>query len=121
MGIHPGKMRSDKMKNHSLQYPIYITKLRDLKPGDLLTFFGNPQYPVNRSQRDDTWYHSEYGHSAIVGEVYDDKIVIYDGGRFFIGTNNFKRVIKRPQNDSEEYSKIFDYIDWAAERYIELK
>ena len=94
----------------------YITRLRDLKPGDVMYFF---DAPVGDKTNRSTW--GKGRHNVLIGEVYDDKIVIYDGGRNFQVTKNFKREIKRPQNDSEEYESIFGFGGWAAERFGNLK
>ena len=63
-----------------------ITRLKDLKVGDGI-------YYLNRS------IHA--AHNAIIGEVYDDHIVIYDGA-FMIesSTQNYKRNLYFPKVDS---------------------
>lgn len=94
----------------------YITKLRDLRPGDVMYFFDQP---VGNKQIRSTWGTGR--HNVLIGEVYDDKIVIYDGGSHYQTTRNFKREIRRPQNDSEEYESIFGYGGWAAERFGNLE
>ncbi len=88
-------------------------RLQDLRPGDLLRFFDSPQSNTDHAR-----------HVAIVGEVYDDRIVIYDGGSHFQTTRNYKRVINRPTNSSEDNSVIkneFGFGGWKAERFAILE
>ena len=95
-----------------------ITRFTDLRPGDLMHFFDHPVDKSNRS----SWGWGR--HVAIVGEVYKDKIVIYDGGSHFQTTRNFKRTIKMVYSEAEEYAEIkkeFGYDYWASERFKELK
>ena len=86
-----------------------IDKLRDLRPGDVLRFFrqSTSQQVAN--------------HVAIVGEVYDDRIVIYDAGRYFQNNKSFKRVIHRPQNDAEENVSVLDFPYWLGYRFTDFK
>ena len=86
-----------------------IDKLRDLRPGDGLRFFrqSTSQQVAN--------------HVAIVGEVYDDRIVIYDAGRYFQNNKSFKRVIHRPQNDAEENVSVLDFPYWLGYRFADFK
>ena len=63
-----------------------ITNLKDLQVGDVVHFYrpgGNPSTG------------SGWRHVAIVGEVYKDYVVMYDGGRDAVGSGNFKRYTKR--------------------------
>ena len=95
-----------------------VTRFRDLRPGDLFHIF---DHPVDRGNRG-SW--GQGVHVAIVGEVYDDRIVIYDGGRYFQTTRNFKRTIKMVDTEAEEYAEIrreFGHDYWASERFKELK
>jgi len=95
-----------------------ITRFKDLRPGDIFHIF---DHPVNRSVRS-SW--GQGVHVAIVGEVYDDRIVIYDGGRYFQTTKNFKRTIKMVDTEAEEYAEIrkeFGHDYWASERFGDLK
>ena len=54
-----------------------------LQVGDLIHFFRN---------------NGDWSHVAIVGEVYSDYVVIYDGGSRFVTTKYFKKKIKRGGN-----------------------
>ena len=56
-----------------------ITNTAQLQVGDMLHYF-----------RDGDWK-----HVAVVGEVYNDYIVIYDGGGRFISSKQYKKKIKR--------------------------
>ena len=99
----------------------YIPKLRDLQPGDKINFFDHPitnKTPANISERGQAWQKGT--HVAMVGEVYDDKIVIYDGGSYYMRNRDYKRTIKRPKNDAEEYESVLGYNGWSAERFITL-
>lgn len=96
----------------------FITRLQDLRPGDLMHFF---DHYVDRSNRS-TW--GQGRHVVVVGEVYDDRIVLYDGGSHFQTTRNFKRTIKRVTTPNEEYNEIrreFGFSEWSAERFKTLK
>ncbi|MBR4262140.1 MAG: hypothetical protein IKQ35_02105 [Bacilli bacterium] len=95
-----------------------VTKFSDLRPGDLFHFFA---HPVNKADRS-SWGQGE--HVTIVGEVYDDKIVLYDGGSYFQTTRNFKREMKMVYTEAEEYKEVkdeFGYDYWAAERFADLQ
>ena len=97
----------------------YITRFRDLRPGDIMYFFDEPV--GNKADRS-TWGRGR--HNVLVGEVYDDKIVIYDGGSHFQTTRNMKRVMKMVNTESEEYAEVrkeFGFGGWAAERFKELQ
>ena len=72
------------------------TRLKDLKVGDCIYFF---DHRVNKSSE------AEWGigrHNAIVGEVYSNKIVIYDAGSYYPNHKNYKRTIWLPKTYSEE-------------------
>ena len=69
-----------------------IRRLKDLRVGDILAFFGNPN-----AVSDDT-----ANHLAQVGEVYSDRVVVYDGASNFQVHKNYKHVVKIPKEDTEE-------------------
>ena len=76
--------------------------------------------PVGNKAVRSTWGRGR--HNVLIGEVYEDKIVIYDGGRHFQTTRNFKREIGRPSTEAEEYAEVkkeFGFGGWAAERFNE--
>ena len=62
-----------------------ITKVNKLRVGDIVHFFHG----------DGTWY-----HVALVGEVYKDYVVLYDGGSRFIESGNYKKLTKRTNGRS---------------------
>ena len=95
----------------------YITRLQDLRPGDIMYFFDEP---VGNKAIRSTWGRGR--HNVLIGEVYEDKIVIYDAGRHFQTTRNLKREIGRPSTEAEEYAEVkkeFGFGGWAAERFNE--
>ena len=97
----------------------FVTRFRDLRPGDIMYFFDEPV--GNKADRS-TWGRGR--HNVLVGEVYDDKIVIYDGGSHFQTTRNMKRVMKMVDTEAEEYAEVrkeFGFGGWASERFKELK
>ena len=66
-----------------------ITSLQNAQVGDLIHFFkamGNKNDPSSWVG----WY-----HVAFVGEVYDDKVVFYDGGSYFTSNRNYKWEAKK--------------------------
>jgi hypothetical protein len=70
-----------------------ITKVNELQVGDIIHFFGS----------DGGWH-----HVAMVGEVYKDYVIIYDGGSRYIRSGNYKKKTKRTNS-----SKLTD--DYAGE------
>lgn len=49
----------------------------------------------------DTW-RPDINHVAVIGEVYDDRIVIYDGSYMVENYKDFKVTIKLPKENSIE-------------------
>ena len=97
----------------------FVTRFKDLRPGDIMYFFDEP---VGNKAVRSTWGRGR--HNVLVGEVYDDKIVIYDGGSHFQTTRNMKRVMKMVETEAEEYAEVrreFGFGGWAAERFKELQ
>ena len=86
------------------------TRLKDLKVGDVIGF----------------WNSNSGGHVAVVGETYDDRVVIYDGS-YMVSSLNYKRVLYFPKNDSidgdrdviKNEFKVFDH--WGTRRYYNFK
>ena len=97
-----------KMENYVLQK---FTRLKDVKVGDVLCM----------------WNSSGGEHVVIIGEVYNDHIVIYDAGAHYPTTRNFKRPIYFSKNDSvdgdrEVLKKEFKYYDsWGTRRHYDFK
>lgn len=101
-------------KNTAIAYP---TRFQDLRPGDIIHFFDSPRDKTNRG----SWGQGQ--HVALIGEVYKDKIIVYDGGRHYQTTRNYKREIKMVFTDSEEYAEIkrvFGFDGWTSERFADL-
>lgn len=65
-----------------------IKSINDLKVGDIVHFFNN--YANKDTATGSGWYHVAY-----IGEVYDDKVVGYDGGSYFTNNRNFKWEAKK--------------------------
>ena len=84
-----------------------LTRLKDLKVGDVVGF-----------------WHSQNagGHVAVVGETYDDRVVIYDVS-YMISSLDYKRILYFPEDDSvngdrEVIKKEFKIFDtWGSRRY----
>ena len=102
----------------------FITRFKDLRPGDVVYL---KDHKFTKSGRDDSWYYPKghSGHNVIVGEVYSDRIVIYDGGSYFQIHKDFKRTLKIPATEEEEYQEIErefpGFKGWAAVRAINFK
>ena len=103
----------------------FITRFKDLRPGDVVYL---KDHRFNKSGRDDTTWRYPVGHSGhnvIVGEVYNDRIVIYDAGSYFQIHKSFKRTLKIPATEEEEYQEIErefpGFKGWAAVRAINFK
>ena len=94
--------------------PILKTRsINDLRPGDLIRFFDTPESSTDHAK-----------HVALIGEVYDDRIVVYDGGSYFQTNRDFKRTVMKPTNGEDDNSVIkreFGFGGWQAERFLELK
>ncbi len=85
------------------QYPVRgpkYTKWTQLKVGDVLQFY----------QPNGNW-----AHTAVVGEVYSDYLIIYDGGSRFMMNRNYKMKVPR-RNDSTLRSPYDCYGRWYAFR-----
>lgn len=85
-----------------------IKRLRDLRPGDEIGFWGNGG-----------------GHVVMVGEVYSDHVTFYDGGSFMQGHLDYKRNVYFPDVDSEAAdSKAmydeFKFPNWIGRRYYDF-
>ena len=97
----------------------FVTSFKDLRPGDVMYFFDSP---VGDKSNRSTWGRGR--HNVLIGEVYDDRIVIYDGGSHFQTTRNYKRVLKMVNSEAEEYAEVkreFGFGGWAAERFGNLE
>lgn len=87
------------------------SRLKDLRPGDLIRFFNHKVTDEASTRQAD--------HVAIIGEVSKNQVIIYDGGGYFINNRNYKRPVAIP--DSGDARSILEYTDWVAERYRNLK
>ena len=75
-----------------------ITKVTDLQVGDVMAFFSG----------------GSWKHTSIVGEVYKDYVVTYDGGSP-IGKGTFKKIHPRKNT-----SKFSGYSDWYGIRVNQI-
>ena len=112
--------RNSMVKNNTVKY---ITRFKDLKVGDKFNLFDNPvkKNPANSTERWSIWTNGR--HVAMVGEVYKDRIVIYDGGSYYMNNRKFKRTLKIPDTEAGEYAEVrreFGHGGWSAERFIDL-
>ncbi len=90
------------------------TSLRKLKVGDALFFY------------DLTGEGKKWRHTALVGEVYDDKIVCYDAGSRYTRSRNYKYTIEIPNDTSPSaeltaIKKHYAYDGWIAKRYYNFE
>ena len=76
-----------------LKHGKKITKMTDLQVGDIMAFYRG----------------GKWRHTSIVGEVYKDYVVTYDGGGT-IKKGNFKKYVKRVNG------KFANYSEWYAIR-----
>lgn len=92
----------------------FFRHLKDLQIGDLVQFFGDPVKTDNCND----WKH--WHHVAIVGEIINGKIILYDSGGRFITTGNYKHELKVDKNNKPigDYSS---YKGWVAIRDFTLK
>ncbi len=79
-----------------------ITKVSDLQVGDIVHYFG------------DGWR-----HVALVGEVYSDYVILYDGGGRFVSTKQYRKKVPRYGSmlNGTTYSS-YDY--WFAVRLWDI-
>ena len=79
----------------------HITNTRDLHVGDMVHFFNG-----------------SWKHVAVVGEVYSDYVVLYDGGGRFIETKQYKQKVKRGGYSAMISGSTYsNYGSWHATRY----
>lgn len=88
-----------------------ITDVTQTKVGDLIHFFNTPINKLNKN----TW--NGWYHVAYVGEVYDDKVVVYDGGSYFTTNRNFKWEFKK----SNQTKVIHGSSNWVICRSIDIE
>ena len=88
-----------------------ITKISKLRVGDLITF-----------------HKGDIGHTALVGEVYKNKVVLYDGGSRFQKKRKYKFVIERRndgifkgEGDFGFYSSWFGWRPWDIDQSVTMK
>ena len=82
-------------------------RLRDLKVGDCI-------------------YFGKQTHNAIIGEVYDDHLVIYDGGSYYTTHKNYKREVYFLVEDSKKaddaaIKKAIGYSGWVVRRWYDFQ
>ena len=80
----------------------FFHDLKDLQVGDLVNFFSEPAAGDN-PDRWKTWH-----HVAIVGEIINGRVILYDSGGRFITTGVYKHELKvdsknRPVGDYSSY------------------
>ena len=92
----------------------FFRNQNDLKIGDLVQFFGSEVKTDNCND----W--KNWHHVAIVGDIVDGKIIMFDSGGRFITTGKYKHEFKVDKNNKPigDYSS---YKGWVAIRSITLK
>ena len=109
-GLHTDKHLSLSRK-HYKKNNGKITKWSELEVGDVIHFF------VGGGWR----------HVALVGEVYSDYVVIYDGGSKFTSHRNYKFAVKRKNSKSlngtpySGYSSWWGFRPWSIDQSVTLK
>ncbi len=109
--------------NRKKQLPK-VSRLKDLKVGDCM-FFGDGG-PKWDKYNEKTWYHAERAHNVVIGEVYPDHVVIYDGGSFYPSHKNYKRELYFPKEDTEAaddaaVKEVFGYSYWGIRRWYNFE
>ena len=94
-----------------------VTRLCDVKVGDVIHFFRNSVDPKNPS----TW--SGWGHVAYIGEVNGKKhkVTVYDGGSRFMMGRNFKWTFKIDPEKDEWPKTLGGFKGYGIVRVKELK
>lgn len=87
-----------------------IRRKLDLKPGDIVHFFRNKCEGTNPNK----W--SGWGHVAVVGEVTDNTIIMYDAGSYCIRKGIHKREVNRKVGNVVESG----WKDWVGVRLYNL-
>lgn len=87
----------------------FITKQEHLQIGDLVQFFRSRI----TSDNPDDW--EGWGHVAVVGEIINGKIILFDSGGRFITTGNY-RVPFNVDKDNKPLGKYSNYSGWIATR-----
>lgn len=90
-----------------------VIDLKDAQVGDTIHFFHDS---INKNSSPYSWGNSWY-HVAFVGEVYDDRVVFYDGGSYSITNSNFKWEVKK--TDTKLHGAEFN--NWAICRDANLQ
>lgn len=113
-GLEGGKKQFNSCANWKSQINTYKGKIirnkKDLKPGDIVHFFRNKCTGTNPNK----W--SGWGHVAIVGEVTDNNIVMYDAGSYCISKGIHKRQVARNVGNVVESG----WTDWVGVRLFNL-
>ena len=109
--------------NRTNQLPK-VSRLKELKVGDCL-FFGNSPTKWNKFD-ESNWYNAYGAHNVVIGEVYDDHVVIYDAGSYYPSNQNYKRELYFPKEDTEEaddaeVKKVFGYSSWGIRRWYDFE
>ncbi len=101
----------DKLK----KYGKVITRLCDLKVGDILHFYSTPIDHTNIA----TWNSSEWKHVAFIGEIDGETgtITAYDGGSYLTRNRNHKWTFS---GKGEWPTTLHGYAGWGAIRVKEL-
>ena len=100
-----------------------VTRLRDLKVGDCIYFGSGAKW---NKLDEGTWKTPSGAHNVIVGEVYDNRVVFYDGGSYYPSHRNYKREVRFPSDNSEaaEDNAIlseFHYDSWGVRRWYNFE
>lgn len=109
---------SSSYKSHIISRKFkFYHNLSDLQVGDLVHFFSNPA--KGNDPRDwKTWH-----HVAIVGEIINGKVVMYDGGGRFVTTGNYKHELTVDKNNIPygDYGNYKGYIGIRVFNLINAK
>ena len=89
-----------------------VKYISDLRVGDLVYFSNDGGHG--------------YHHVALVGEVYKDYVIIYDGGSRWIRSGMFKKKLKRKKTNipNEDYSTdnmLVGYRPWTIDQSVTLE
>ena len=81
-----------------------ISNTRDLQVGDMVHYYSG----------------GRWRHVAMVGEVYSDYVILYDGGGRYIETKQFKKKVKRGGYGEMLNGTVYGYDRWVAVRHWKI-
>ena len=86
-----------------------ITNVSNLRVGDIVHYFGGG---------------GNWNHITIVGEVYKDYVVMYDGGGRFVNSGSYKKITRRTnghQMTNDYGSEWWAFRPWNIDQNITLR